>query len=128
MKIVCDRSALVESLNLVSGVVASRTPKPVLTCVQVKAEDDRVTLGATDLEVAVSLSTPRVEVEEAGEALILADKLNQIVRESVDPTLTIETEGETAHVRGQDSHFKVFGYPTGEFPSLPAFEGDADFT
>jgi len=81
MKVICDRGALVESLNLVGGVVVARTPKPVLTCVKLSASEGNLTLSATDLEVAVRLCTPRVEVQEPGEALIPADKLSQIVRE-----------------------------------------------
>jgi len=30
-------------------------------------------------------------------------------------------------VRGQDSHFKVFGFPVAEFPVVPEFPGDPDF-
>ena len=89
MKVICDRGALVESLGLVGGVVVSRTPKPVLTCVKLSANNDGLVLEATDTEVSVRLSTPRVEVADAGEALIPADKFQQIVRESIDPTLTL---------------------------------------
>ena len=39
MKVICDRGALVEALNLVGGVVVTRTPKPVLTCVKLAAAD-----------------------------------------------------------------------------------------
>lgn len=127
MKAICDRGALVEALNLVSGVVVSRTPKPVLTCVKLEADGNTLTLSATDLEASMRVSTERVDVQEAGATLVPADKFSQIVRESVDPTLTIETEGEATHVRGEDSHFKVYGYPVSEFPPLPQFEGDADF-
>ncbi|MBI1336697.1 MAG: DNA polymerase III subunit beta [Phycisphaera sp.] len=127
MKAICDRTALVESLNLVAGVVVARTPKPVLTCVKLTAEGSLLTLAATDLEVYLRVNTPRIEISEEGGALILADKLSQIVRESVDPTLTLESEGDATHIRGQDSHFKVFGYPLGEFPAPPEFDGNADF-
>lgn len=127
MKVICDRGALVEALNLAGGAVVSRTPKPVLTCVKLTADDGKLTLVATDLEVAIRVSTSRVEIEEAGETLVPADKFQQIVRESVDPTLTLESEGEQTHIKGQDSHFKVYGYPVGDFPTVPAFEGDADF-
>jgi DNA polymerase-3 subunit beta len=129
MKVICDRGALVESLSLVGGVVASRTPKPVLTCVKLTASADEasLTLAGTDLEVAVRLSTPRVEVQEGGEALIPADKLSQIVRESTDPTLTLETDGDVAHITGQDSKFRIFGYSASEFPPAPEFEGEPDF-
>ena len=127
MKVICDRGALVESLNVIGGVVVTRTPKPVLTCVKLTAEKDALTLAATDLEVALRLTTPRVEVSDPGEALVPADKLTQIVRESVDPTLTLETEQESVHITGADSHFKVFGQTVKDFPPVPQFKGDADF-
>ena len=63
-----------------------------------------------------------------GEALVPADKLSQIVRESVvDPTLNIETEQELTHIKGQDSHFKLMGYPASEFPPVPQLTSDVDF-
>lgn len=127
MKVICDRGALVESLNLVGGVVVSRTPKPVLQCVKLSAGEDMLTLTATDLEVAVRLVTPRVEVNEVGEALIPADKLSQIVRESVDPTLTLSTEQDVAQITGRDSRFKIFGQPVADFPPVPEFTGEPDF-
>lgn len=127
MKVICDRGALVEALNVIGGVVASRTPRPALTCVKLGATKDGLSLSATDGEVSLRLSTARVECAEPGDALIPADKLQQIVRESIDPTLTLHTEQDVAHITGQDSKFKVFGQPVGDFPSIPHFKGDADF-
>lgn len=127
MKVICDRGALLESINIVQGVVPSRTPKPVLTCIKLVAQGGRLTLAATDLEASVRVSTPRVEVAEEGQALVQADKLGQIVRESLDATLSLTTEQDATHIRGQDSHFKVFGYPPSEFPELSDLAGDADF-
>jgi DNA polymerase-3 subunit beta len=128
MRVICDRGALVEALNLAGAVVVSRTPKPVLLCVKLSAtEDGALTLAATDLEIALHLSAEQVEVQEAGEAVIPADKLIAIVRESVDPTVTIEADSEAAHLRGQDSHFKIFGHPAEEFPPVEKFEGEGDF-
>jgi len=128
MKVICDRAALAEALNLAGGVVVSRTPKPVLTCVKLSAEGGALTLAATDLEVALHRTIDQVETQEDGEALVSADKLTAIVRESSDPTLTLETEGDTTHVRGADSHYKIFGYPPSEFPPVKPFDGEADYT
>ena len=44
---------LVESLNLVAGVVVARTPKPALRCVLASAKDDALTFSATDTEVSI---------------------------------------------------------------------------
>ena len=127
MKVICDRGALVESLQLVGGVVVTRTPKPILTCVKLDAQADALTLSGTDLEVSVTLSTPRIEVQEPGVTLIPADKLQQIVRESTDPTLTLDTDGQTTVITGQDSKFTVYGHAVGDFPEIPQFTGEPDF-
>ena len=133
MKVICDRGALLDAVNLVSGVVASRTPRPQLTCVwlsAVKGKDGAsLTLAATDAEVSIRLVMNRVDVSQAGTALIPADKLRQIVQaQESEPTLTLELEGEAMHIRGTDAHFKVFGYPPGDFPPVPEFPNGAGWT
>jgi len=126
MKVICNRGALLEALMVAGNVVAARTPKPVLLCVKLTAGDDRLTIAATDLEVAIRYSDSQVQIEQAGEALVPADKLRDIVRESVDDTLSIEVTGDTAHIRGQDAHFKIFTQKPSEFPPVPDYEGEAD--
>jgi DNA polymerase-3 subunit beta len=41
--------------------------------------------------------------------------------------LTLETEDDAIHVRGADSHYKIFGYPPADMPPIKPFEGEADF-
>lgn len=127
MKVICDRGTLVDLLNIVSGVTATRTPKPALSCVKVSAEDGLLTLSATDTELSLRVSTAKVEVSAPGEAAIPADKFGQIVRESIDATVTLEVEQEEAHITGQDAKFKIYGVPVSDFPPVPQFKGDADF-
>lgn len=125
MKVICNRGALLEAISVCGNVVASRTPKPVLQCVKLTAADDRLTVAATDLEVAIRYSDNQVQIEQAGETLVPADKLRDIVRESVDDTLSIEIANDTANIRGQDSHFKIFTQRPADFPPVPDFEGEA---
>jgi len=127
MKVICNRGALLEALTVCGNVVASRTPKPVLQCVKLSAADDRLTVSATDLEVAIRYSDNQVQIEEPGETLVPADKLRDIVRESVDDTLSIEVVADNANIRGQDSHFKIFTQRPADFPAIPDFEGEANF-
>lgn len=127
MKVVCDRSALLEAINLVSGVVATRTPRQQLTCVKLVAEKKgkggTLTLAATDAEISLRLQVDQVDVERPGEALIPADKLRQIISaEDNEPTLTLEADGDTVVIRGEDAHFKVYGYPSEDFPTVGGFK------
>ncbi|MEN0019941.1 MAG: DNA polymerase III subunit beta [Planctomycetota bacterium] len=127
MKVVCDRAALLEALNQVSGVVASRTPRQQLTCIKLTAETTdeggTLTLAGTDAEIALRLVMPRVDVERAGEALIPADRLRQIVSaEDHEPTLTLDADNDQCVISGSDATFKLLGYPPADFPPLPTME------
>jgi DNA polymerase-3 subunit beta len=127
MKVICNRAALLEAISIVSTVVPSRSPKPVLSCVKLAAADDKLTISGTDLEVSVTFTDAQVQIDTAGETLVPADKLRDIVRESTDDTLSLSVEGTEMNVRGADSHFKIFTQNTSEFPPIPVPEGDADF-
>lgn len=127
MKVICNRAALLEAVSIVSTVVPSRSPKPVLSCVKLAAANDKLTISGTDLEVSVQFTDAQVQIDTAGETLVPADKLRDIVRESTDDTLSLSVEGTEMHVRGADSHFKIFTQNTSEFPPIPVPEGEADF-
>ena len=126
MKVICNRGALLEALLVASNVVTSRSPKPALQCVKLTAADDKLTISATDLEVAIRYADTQVQIEQPGEALLPADKIRDIVRESNDDTLSIEVAKDTADIKGQDSHFKIYTQAVSEFPPVPEFEGKPD--
>lgn len=131
MKVICNRGALLEGILVAGNVVSSRIAKAALQCIKLSAKDGVLTLSATDTEVAIRYADNQVQIEQEGEALLPADKLRDIVRESVDDTLAIEVgggTGETAQIKGQDSTFKIFTQKVSEFPPIPEFEGEPHFT
>jgi DNA polymerase-3 subunit beta len=127
MKVICNRGALLEALMVTGNVVAARTPKPVLQCLKMSAADGTLTVAGTDLEVAIRYSDTQVQIEQDGQCLLPADKLRDIVRESVDDTLSIEVTGDSASIKGQDSHFKIFTQNVTEFPAIPELDGQPQF-
>jgi DNA polymerase-3 subunit beta len=126
MQVIANREALSESLALASSVVASRTPKEVLRCVKLSATQDGLLLAATDLEVGLRTMVRQIEVSEPGQTVLAADKLSQIVRESADETLQIESKADRCHIRGQDSHFQVYEHAVRDFPPVAELEGSPD--
>lgn len=126
MKVICDRGALLDAVNNVAGVVPARTPTPALSCVKLTARKvgsvGELTLSGTDGEMSLHLTMSQVDVQRSGEVAVPADKLRAIVSaEDGEPTLTIETEGDQCHIRGTNAHFRVFAYPSKDFPPLPDF-------
>jgi DNA polymerase-3 subunit beta len=128
MKVICDRGALLDAVNLVAAVVPPRTPTPALSCVKLVATKTggagQLMLSGTDAEISLHFTLNAVDVQKPGQIALPADKLRAIVAaEDGEPTLTIETEasGEQCHIKGQNAHFRVFGYPSADFPPLPDF-------
>jgi DNA polymerase-3 subunit beta len=125
MKVNFNRAALAEALGLLTSVVPSRTPKPILRCVQIITEEKDVRICATDLEVGINYLVSGVQVEEVGEAIVPADRLAAIVRESIDEVLWLEADEGTCEIKGADSHFKIYGHEPGQYPTVPDFDGEA---
>ncbi len=126
MKANFNRAALAEALGLLTSVAPSRTPKPILRCVQITAEDKEVRICATDLEVGINYSISEVQIEKPGEVIVPADRLAAVVRESVDEVLVLEASDGKCEIKGSDSHFTIYGQEPGQYPVVPGFEGDAE--
>ncbi len=126
MKANFNRSALAEALNLLTSVVPSRTPKPILRCVQITADEKEVRMCATDLEVGINYLISEVQVDKPGEIIVPADRLAAIVRESVDEVLVLEAAEGACNIKGADSHFTIYGHEPGQYPIVPDFDGAGD--
>ena len=82
MKIEFNRPALVEALGLLTTVVPSRTPKPILKCLRICTCDNAVQISATDLEAGINYRISAVQVKEDGEVVIPAETLAEGVKVS----------------------------------------------
>jgi DNA polymerase-3 subunit beta len=80
------------------------------------------------MELALQYTLTQVDIATAGIALIPAGKLSEIVNNSPDDTLTLETNADTTVIKGSDAHYKVFGYNPEEFPPVSGFDGAPDFS
>jgi len=127
MKVTFNRSALAEALGLMTAIVPSRTPKPILKCVRIAVSGKEMRICATNLELGLDYLISEVEVETEGEAVIEAERLTAIVRESVEDVLVLESNETTCEIRGMDSHFTVYGQDPKQYPKVPSFgTGAAD--
>ncbi len=118
MKFRCDRDALSEALQTVQRGVSSRPGIPALTGVLLEAaEEGRLTLTTTDLEVSARLST-EVQVSEAGAALVPARLLADTVKSLSDAPVEFETDSSQAHLRCAAYEGTLRLLPAEDFPGL----------
>ena len=118
-----NRSALQETLTLVSSIVPSRTPKPIMQCLKISAADGAVKICATDGEVGIESVVVQVEIVREGVVVVPADKLVSIVRESTDEVIEMSASESMVQITGADSRFMIYSHEPSENPAVPGFDG-----
>lgn len=119
-----DRSALQSALSHVQRVVEKRNTIPILANVLLKADDQSLTIKATDLDVEMTNSTA-AEVATSGSTTVPAHMLYDIVRKlPADAKIVMECGGEGAvmAVKAGRSRFTLNTLPAADFPDLSVGE------
>ncbi len=125
MKLTCSRTSLLSALQIVGGVVPSRTPKEILKNVKLTLGDGRATLIGTDQEVGVRYEIPGVETDSAGDVLLPTQRVTLILREVQDDSIHLELEEDGLWIRSSRSEFKLSSPDPAEFPDVARFEDEA---
>jgi DNA polymerase-3 subunit beta len=123
MKIKVAKSALLEGLQTVQNVVSTRSTLPILSNVLISADNGKITLTTTDLDVTVSCLI-EADVAKAGSSTLPARRLSSIVRELPDGAVDIDIDDKNvASLKSASSQFKIIGLSEDEFPPVPKPDG-----
>ncbi|XKT75307.1 MAG: DNA polymerase III subunit beta [Patescibacteria group bacterium UBA2103] len=104
-------------------VVQKNPQLPVLGCVVIVAENNKVHVRATNLEVGVEYILPGKVIEE-GEVAIPAGVLTSFVGTlKADTMLSLKSSGDTITAKTKQGSTKIKTISSEDFPSLPKAEG-----
>ena len=119
MEFTVTKTDLARELGLSQGVVEKRTTIPILSNVLIEAQQDRINLTATDLELGIRCSCP-AKVKKEGAGTIPARKLLDYVRLLPDADLSMKfQENHWANITCGRSRTKIAGMSRESFPELP---------
>ncbi len=122
MKFKIAKEQIISGLQAVQNVVSTRTTLPVLSNVLLRADDTRLELTATDLDVTISCGV-EATVSKPGAVTLPVKRLFGIVRELPANELEFEIdEKNVCSLRAGASFFKINGIGADEFPPLPQFK------
>lgn len=74
MNIIGKTESLASALNLVAPISRSKTTLPILSCVLLRAKEEKVTIEANDLDRLLRIEVEGVDIKEDGACSIPADK------------------------------------------------------
>ncbi len=122
MKFKINKEHFSIGLKQVSNVVSSKPQMPVLNNVLIKAENGKVLLTTTNLDLGIRCSIT-ADVEEEGDITLPVKRLEKIVASTPEKEITIESsDGQTARIRsGRYEAPRFNGLKSEDFPPLPSF-------
>jgi DNA polymerase-3 subunit beta len=120
LKISCPRDELTRQLGIVARAASTRTAVQVLAGVLLRAEDGRLDLSATDMEISLRTSL-EAEVASEGAVVVPGKLLVDLARLLPGEDVSIEHrqgEGVVEIVSGAAS-YRIHTYNAEDFPRLP---------
>ena len=128
MKIITTRDNLVYGVQTVQKAVSLKNPLPILSGILLKAEGNKLTFMATDLDIAIKCSVP-VSVIEEGSVVLPAKYLGEMVRRLPDTQIKIETDKDnySTIVNYGSSEFNLLGSSSEQYPTMPDIESETKF-
>lgn len=125
MKISVNRNELWQGIDTVLDAVPSKPALPVLANILLVAEDNVLTLSATDLDLSIRTQVPAT-VEQKGKITVPARTFAEIAREWPEAELSIVVENDRLSLSGNlgdaesgQGAYTLSGMAADEFPSMP---------
>jgi DNA polymerase-3 subunit beta len=116
MKFSASRETILKPIHAVIGVVERRQTMPILSNILLTANDNKLTMTATDLEVELRAET-EVEVSSPGEITVPGRKLHDIFRALPDGVqVDFGLSGGRVTINAGRSRFKLSTLRAGDFP------------
>lgn len=128
MKIICSKSNLQKSVNIVMKAVPGKTTMPILECILIDASTNEIKFTSNDMELGIETKVAGTVVEK-GIIALDAKIFSEIVRKLPDNEVTIATDEKLqAVITCEKSKFNISGKSGDDFSYLPYVEKNDSIT
>lgn len=119
MHIICDKSKLIEGMNIVMKAIPGKTTMMILECVVIEVKDNQIKLIANDLQLGIETLIDG-EIKQEGSVAVGAKVFFEIIRKLPSDNVSI-TVDEDSHMNIScgKAKFNIMAKATDEFPYLP---------
>ncbi|MDU7029621.1 DNA polymerase III subunit beta [uncultured Robinsoniella sp.] len=122
MKIVCSKSDLLKSVNIVMKAVPSKTTMPILECILIDASANEIKLTSNDMELGIETKVTG-DILDKGIIALDAKIFSEIIRKLPENDIVIETDAKLqATITCEKAKFNISGKSGEDFSYLPYVE------
>ncbi|HOI75570.1 MAG TPA: DNA polymerase III subunit beta [Syntrophales bacterium] len=117
------REYLLAGMQRTAGIVEKKTTMPILNNVLITAQTGKVTISATDLEIAMMVGY-EADVRVEGTITLSARKLHELVRETQGEMVHfVKNEKDLVTITCDKAVYRIPGLGAGEYPNIAEEEG-----
>lgn len=119
MKLQVTQENLSRALSSVSRVASSRNALPILSNVLLKTVDSRLSVSATNLDIAIT-QYAGAKISDEGSITVPARLMHDFVASLPQGVITIELEDQKVHITTDQYTSTINGVSAEDFPVMPA--------
>lgn len=124
MKIVCQKSELLKSVNIVMKAVPSKTTMPILECILIDAAREEIKFTTNDMELGIE-TVVKGNILEKGKVALDARLFSEIIRKLPENEVVITADDKfQAVITCEKAKFSISGKDGEDYPYLPFVEKD----
>ena len=124
MKFIISSTALLRSLQKISGVLSTSSTLPILEDFLFDLKDSKLKITASDLETTISVELDVDMSEDDGVVAIPAKMLLDIMKTfpELPVTISVNTDNQGVEIFAGEGKYKLIGHKSDEFPQLPVLD------
>jgi DNA polymerase-3 subunit beta len=127
MQLSIDRNTLLKSLTHIQGVVERRNTIPILSNVKLEAKANKLSLTATDMDLAISEDIT-ADVQTEGTTTVPAHTLHDIIRKLQEgEKIEISLKNEKLLIKAKACKFSLPCLSAEQFPTISADDSSHNF-
>lgn len=128
MQIVCDGLDLSDAVLKVSKAISARTTNPILEGIKLVAQEDVLTLSATDTELSIEKKI-KADVKVEGETVVPGKFFTEFMKKLSNEKIELELEQKNQlKIKYMDSESYIQCFVTNEYPSFNLIDSNDKFT
>lgn len=128
MNIVCDKSKLLEGINIALKAISGKSTMAILDCLVIEVRDGIIKLIANDLEIGIE-TVIEGQIQTEGSVAVNAKVFYEIVRKLPSDEVNISVDDKyMIKITCGKAKFDISAKSTEEFPYLPAIVKNTQIT
>jgi DNA polymerase-3 subunit beta len=126
MELKLQRNLVLQELSILQGVVEHRTTIPILSSILAEAEENRLRMVATDLDMTIVTECPAA-IHGGGRATLESKVFQNLVRSLPEEEFTLRQDGEAVEIECGRFHSRMSVSDPSEYPTVPEVPEAGDY-